>query len=483
MKKIAAIALSLIMLLAFAGCGGNSGLAVQPEKAAPLYQVRKNNLEITDITVSLYEDGGYSWANRSYPKISGLKDKEVEAKINQAIKDLFDELNDWSSYPKYRGIKVYQAEFEDLELSRESTYVDVVCNCDNILSVYAYANRSYADYDIGRYFYVSKSDAKTFDLNTGKELKLSDLFAAASKGMKYVNGKLREEMEHSDSSEISPDYIEGDKLKFVGTFPGVTEDQKFYLNAYGNRIELILDDETPWAYRTVWGMTGDFSPQTFEINLDDYSAVREKCKSKETIFEDETENYRLVSIYDDEALPEMKTFYSSMYKGLIGLTVNTMSSYYSGMPQNERDDMESFEKESDAKIDEAAEYFKTLSESDPDSRFFGYMQYDSYAYRVGRFTDVNKYFHGFINDGLGNSLFDENMQQITVYKIGQEEPVTFDQLFVPGFDYKSLLEAEGVDTDNYSFTIGSDGIHVYTGGLVGELMYDDIGTENLTLFD
>ena len=97
-------------------------MAVLPSSA---YVARDNSLEICD-----------PYASNKPVSISGLKDKAVQQKVNDAIRAEYKRLSDPSFVPSGRSVKLYE------KLSKGRQDVNIHCvigaNCDDILSVVIY---------------------------------------------------------------------------------------------------------------------------------------------------------------------------------------------------------------------------------------------------------------------------------------------------------------------------------------------------------
>lgn len=108
---------------------------------------------------------GYYRVEINYDQISGLKDKVVQDKINQAIKD--------------KVFSVYDKKYlSDKNVSRITITATVSANFSNVLSVSIYGTVSYFKPE---YSYLSLGDTGiNFRLDTGEELNFKDLFVSSA---------------------------------------------------------------------------------------------------------------------------------------------------------------------------------------------------------------------------------------------------------------------------------------------------------------
>ncbi len=130
--------------------------------------------------------------------IYGLKDMDVEDKINQAIIDTYDELRA-SDVPPYRGIRSYlgpEPEPEEMEWYNCGTYsmeCNSYANFNNILSVGVFKSSTYKAPDgDDNLTYVSDMRTLNFDLNTGEQIALEDLFCDDVDGLAILSDYIGE---------------------------------------------------------------------------------------------------------------------------------------------------------------------------------------------------------------------------------------------------------------------------------------------------
>ncbi|MDF3000480.1 MAG: uncharacterized protein K0Q48_599 [Bacillota bacterium] len=255
------LALSLCLTFAFWGCGmkpENTSLQGGEESwkrttlatgiNAPL---ESNYIVSNPLTIEEVKEGDGKEYDYTYLKISGLQDLEVQKKINDKIKSVYDQLR-VQDLPPYRGVKVRVP--DGYTVASEQIYTNTLGNFNNILSVMLEKSAVWqpngaqgnsddkAFYDTARY--VSEMETLNFDLNTGEEFKLADLFCDNVNPSELVNDYMSGYLSESgaDSEGYYPRMFSGN-IKLVEAFKGLSGDQKFGIYPYG--LALVFDYRTP----------------------------------------------------------------------------------------------------------------------------------------------------------------------------------------------------------------------------------------------
>lgn len=406
-----------------------------------------------------------------YIKVSGLKDEQVERAINDRIKAVYDELR-VQDIPPYRGIKARIP--EDSVLRNQMIYVNIAGNFNNILSVVFSKNVSYQDpdsaeeekdpayYDGSRYF--TEAETLNFDLNTGEEITLKDLFCDNVDYMELVNesmGKFLTENHAEDEGYYLGSYGE---LKLVESFKGLSEDQKFAVYPYG--IAFFFD------YRTPQFDTGGLAvcPTINYSEFGDNIAVTER-------FFDEG-----VNLYTSEA-PLVKAFMMKEEANDIAGNDNFQSGYVniyqswgysSGLPKEIRNRLEKMKEPDQAKLNEIKQYFSGMTESEIYERGPGSYEIMVYGSRTGGCINVS---------GHSNIYLPDQFEQIMDFHCFDEETLkelSLGDIFRTGYDYKpAVIEAIRNTVNSYDGTYekGSEGKY---SDVQLEEVYDQIGGFNLT---
>lgn len=184
--------------------------------------------------------------------ITGLKDKEVEQRINARLAESFENAKS-REIPPYRGIKRLIP--EGSKLMWDNVSMNIYGSFNNVLSVMVNKYAAYAVPDAsgkiieinpGEYRDIqsySTMDCLNFDLNTGEELRLEDVFTDDTDHPEFINKIIGEKLQKSQASEEG--YFDMDlyNLKQVRPFTGVVENQTFLLNNFG--LSMVFDYRTP----------------------------------------------------------------------------------------------------------------------------------------------------------------------------------------------------------------------------------------------
>ena len=181
-----------------------------------------------------------------YFEIDGLADQAVEERINNRIFVEMEEMCRGEFIPPYRGIALKMKENAD-RASAFSVHIVPGFNSNNILSVNAACHFYFARDDYDNQFGYSYAVPMTFDLTTGEEMTLGDLFAP---GTDYIGLLSRNVDECLMSGGFDGEYNEMGEyssLRLVSPFKGLRPEQKFLINENGD-IDLFFDYDTPEFY-------------------------------------------------------------------------------------------------------------------------------------------------------------------------------------------------------------------------------------------
>lgn len=206
-----------------------------------------NNLLVTEEI----EEGYGENFSYTYLTVSGLKDQVVEKKINDRIKAVYDELR-VQKLPSYRGIKILVPQGSVIDAER--IYAYETGNFNHILSITFHKSTSWqtvgdkGEPENERDFYetvksISETETLNFDLNTGEEFYLTDLFCDNVDGIEILNQYMRGYLTKAGAEEENGYFEIGMGEKLVAPFKGLAASQKFAVNAEG--ISLVLDHQTP----------------------------------------------------------------------------------------------------------------------------------------------------------------------------------------------------------------------------------------------
>ncbi|MBE6754126.1 MAG: hypothetical protein E7559_07250 [Ruminococcaceae bacterium] len=299
--KALCVLLALVMLLScLAACGkpsGESGGEGVPHaesdtaqshgtarrtKAAKLAQrgiVVENNLTLVQ------ERTGES-THRLY--IDGLRDQAVEDRINQRLDEIHNQMYNFTFIPPYRGINVMLNSGEFSSVPDETwIYWGVTCTSSNLLS--GYADVSYCFYGEDDFFNVSYYVPFNYNLGTGEELKLADVFYKDTDYITLLNNMISERLvsQKVDDDTEGVNFF-GGEVELTAPFKGIAPDQKFWFDNNG-AISLVLDYDTPEFFT-------DYYAHAMEFDLSDIAAFSCVSTAKpEKLYEDGDTVYLLRS--------------------------------------------------------------------------------------------------------------------------------------------------------------------------------------------
>ena len=156
----------------------------------------QNDLEI------IYQDTNYEGVEYKTLRINGLKNKEIENKINKELEEIEDEIR--------KKLVSASGEQENAYLSS-----NVNANYSNILSVTFYGSKSDSNY-------VPQINIEKFlnyDLTTGNKIKLEDLFLPGTDIDLYAQNDIYKQKLHDSFSKknifFNPDYWQSGELQYV----------------------------------------------------------------------------------------------------------------------------------------------------------------------------------------------------------------------------------------------------------------------------
>lgn len=460
------------------------------------------------LTIEEHTEGDGNQFNYSYITVSGLKDKEIEAALNDRIKAVYDELR-VQDLPPYRGIKTKIS--ENASLQNESIYVDITGNFNNILSVMFQKHANYLEskpgatvdeksYDqYGGSF--SEIETLNFDLRTGEEIKLKDLFCDNVDHMELINDNISQFLSKSHADEEG--YYIGmySGIKLVGAFKGISENQRFAV--YPNGVAFVFDYRTPQFETGCMAVSAPFDYSQFGNAI----AVMERYYTGSK------------SIFSSDK-PLVKALVAKNVISDIGGNesiqddnVNIYQSwrYSSDLPEEIQTKLDAMRKVDQTKIDKIKERYSTISEEDIRERGPGAYEIMVYGEMIGNYINVTSYSNLYLYD------YFEQMIEFHCYDSVTHGELQLEDLFTSGYDYKPVLlaaikktvhEYDGMQKDTpdvkYSeqqieeifgringFNLSVDSVNIpivhpdkgnQAYGLSVYIPYKDFGCENMTIF-
>ncbi|VDN47926.1 conserved protein of unknown function [Petrocella atlantisensis] len=379
-----------------------------------VYSVTDNPLEFNYI-----EEESLDLQHKSYFQILGLKDKNVEDKINTAIYNMYRSYLPYIEeglMPPFRGYATNPSAKGELQ----SYYLEVShqYNSNHVLSILLRLSAEYMGEPGMTPAYYSLYDTLNFDLNTGDELLLIDVFTNDTDGLVVLNDAVMEEVKKQQLLADADDFY-GSSLELVAPFKGFLPTQKFYL-AYDSLI-LILDHETP-AFNI------GFNPHTFSIPLGSSPgniAINERFYHEEDLFVEEGGIMRFITTYEaNQADYQVKEYDEDGIHFFIEYTY----------PRNATDAVKSL-------MDTAFDEHKALVLNRHKDQPLEQANLHSYLLKVGPYANISYYVY-FYGPGVDGSL--------SMYDVLDPSGriMTLSDIFVDGYDYKSAINNHlGIELD------------------------------------
>ncbi len=226
MKKLLFLLLRLIFLGIMISTFIYTPVLVQAQENKPIDQ------EITITDLAIKEDHEALKVDMVFPLVTGVKDKQVEEKINQIIQEdvhNFKEILQTESEKYLQGAKE-----EGLEIRKYivTTYYIVHYQKDDLLSLSVF----YYSYTLGAHGHTLQR-AYNFNLENGKEILLGDILKEKKNYVDVINQEIKRQMELNPQEYFSE----------WSVFQSISEEQPFYLLEDGIVIYFGLYEIAPYA--------------------------------------------------------------------------------------------------------------------------------------------------------------------------------------------------------------------------------------------
>ncbi len=228
-----------------------------------LIDYEKDTFDYNDLEVTEYEEN-YEGYDISYFQIDGLKDKEIQDKIN---KNLINDLENEISISKANG------DIKDKFYSYGFCYSSFANTLSIEYSLSSYVYDEVTNEDIYRW---EKSVCENYDLTTGKKIQIQDLFTDDTIGSDLFD--------NSFYNEFVRNYTEMD-----------LDDEEYYLEItdYKDIEEKILEfiikfnngEEIPFHFDEQKIVLSECYARIFFDEHLDYLAIYNKYKTNESIFD------------------------------------------------------------------------------------------------------------------------------------------------------------------------------------------------------
>ncbi|MCR3922997.1 MAG: hypothetical protein NUK65_10870, partial [Firmicutes bacterium] len=338
---------------------------------------------------------------KQYFQISGLVDKTVENRINHAIKSLYEELQLYTTLqkiPPYRGIARAMPEGElnyDSSISMWPTF-----NSNNVLSVLAHGSVYSTQPALQTSFDFTVCETLNFDLNTGTLFSLENVFTNDVNSLEIVNTAVLNKINEEPMFSIT----------LAAPFTGISHEQKFYVT--NTELHIVLDYNNP-------EFNIGFHQEIVSLPL--YStegqiAIAARFYNKDNaIFINKSAEKRLLSPPFLNKSLERDSYQSDGIEWSISLYI----------PEDMPVQLTEVMKQMRVDKDGSGAY---LAQKDPINSIEQKLRGDF----IGRYITIS------------NDLFVEQRNgrwERTVHVYTRAgEPVTLKDLFIPGYDYVSLIE-------------------------------------------
>lgn len=388
-----------------------------------VYYVTDNPLEFNYI-----EEKSLDRFYKSYFQILGLKDKTIEDKINTAIYDLYRSYLPYIEeglMPPFRGYATNPSAKGELQ----SYYLEVThqYNSNHVLSVLLRLSAEHMGGPDSSPSYYNLVDGLTFDLNTGEELLLIDVFTNDTDGLAILNDAALKEVRRQQLLADAEDFY-GSDLQLVAPFKGFLPTQKFYL-AYDS-LNLILDHETS-AFNI------GFNAYTFSIPLGNSSgniAINERFYDDDNLFVEDDKVKRFITSYDANQSDYQTEDYVED-----GIHFYIEYTY----PTGATDQIKSL-------LDNAFLNHKAMILNHHKNQPLEQANLHSYPLKVGPYTNINYYIY-FYGPGIDGSISSYDVLDAS------GRIMTLPDVFVDGYDYKNAINkhlGKEIDYDDPTLSFG-----------------------------
>lgn len=412
--------------------------------------------------------------------IDGLKDSSVQIKVNTAIRNAVDRMisyADLNHLPPFRGIKTKIK--DGAVLINRYVYTNVTYNSNNVLSLIIQGFLTFKNPDDSE-VYLSLNDGLTFELVTGKQLHLSDVFTNEADISLLINNSLSKTFSRSNySDEISGNGMYYYSFTLVEPFKGIQADQSFYLGNQG--LSLLFDYRTP-------GFDTDFATMSINVPYSDFMdkiGITERFSSNTDLYLSPIIDQQFLSLDDPFLIQNVEAVFvgNTPYKFLMRYHKNLTATLYVEMSNMKNKMMTDF---------------LSYSSSHVIEEFRG----DVFTEKVGSYTclfsDLSVYSSGDYLFESEQKCFDKSDNEVNVK-----------EYFIEGFNYNNAIKNEFIrEIDkgylaadlslhelllNMKVRITSTGLgitsHAYSVSLSQDQylyimpLFSDFGISNLVVFD
>ncbi len=419
----------------------------EPPYAAP-HSTGKVYVPKNSVSTQQYQeaaDGPDDHYEGYYLQISGLKDKDIEARVNQRLKAFYESVRDEEEYPDKEDLR---ARLKTFSYDRHDEYisVNITANIGNILSATCNHSESFTGDDD----WLSYEDVKTLnlDLNTGNEISYTDLFADDCVGPGFVQqavdmaveeGMRRQEHLDDPDAEGDPDYSERSALYLrpgqTSGHVGAAGHLKYYVSEYSGDLMVVIDQDLPQFD------TG-FYYDVISVPMYGIHAYDQRFYNGENIYESDEQAYCLFS---RSLIDDSEYGYSSevITYNDVELSVETSGYRFASFPDEWNDYLTLTEDQRDAMILQGKTFIdQVFGDGWGPDYLLATANFNNFAMRYGNFTALTRdmYFSVSYNSpDFYQNLRSRDYYSSQLYYGDSTEPLELKDLFAEGVDYKSLL--------------------------------------------
>ena len=488
-KRSGLFVLIFSLMLLLVACNTSD---LSDQNGSMVYSWEENRIEIEDVTFDDYtQENPINYYNMI--KVSGLQNKEVEEKINTRLSDAFYAAKDGQEIPPYRGILVNIN--ADTPIISQNIYMYSAGNFNNILSIVMNVNEQRGD------TYYSFIQTYNFDLNTGEELKLSDVFTSSFDYENAINENIKNYLIRKQVTEEGFDYYTGVDYVQIEPFKGLRENTKFYLSEDG--ITLLFDYEYPEFYLYQYYPVHYFISY---FSFPEQIALKEKYQNEDNTLYQKIDPISKILVQSRDIVQEAGWIGEDIPENVY---LECRYDYAKTTPENVIDLIKS-----EAYLDES-ERNRILEASQQDPEYYLGLSKQINCTQTGRYFSLMTNQYTYLPDywmGYTTSrIFDL-----------EGNPVDLDRLFIEDFDYQSIiLKSLKEEMENYqdmpyyekdyvfpytaealydtlTFSLSRDALYCYSesiefdmgGGesdyqsdIFVRIPYTDFGCDNMTIFD
>jgi len=341
--------------------------------------------------------------------VEGLSDATVETLINTKIEAKLQELMKYANFDKLPVYPGFYAAYPDGKRTIKSLSINASSffNANNILSVRFFAsvliNNNYANTGTADFII---QDAMNFDLNTGTELTLSDVFVNDSNFQVVLNKEIL--LKAQSQTDPVKDELQWwtDAYRYIGGFKGIRGDVKFCLE--NDKITLLFNENYPeFEY--------DFSTVTITLpyqRLQDILAFGQRF----------THNDR--SLFTNKTRSTVKNYLYKTHTEILNETHNGRPVHSEIFYDDELSDR--FKQIRDTLIQQDRETIAALK--DPSIQ---QVYYEFKTRSEGPYLIIRSYMNLGISDQGRKAIYEEDGTLLTL-----------DEVFAEGFDYRTYIKGQ-----------------------------------------